>query len=322
MHGMMLWDRGQDLVLTEITPTLPPIGDVYVKVHSAAVNKRDYWITQGKYPGIVYPLILGSDGAGMVEDKEVIINPGVNWGDNPQHFCPGFKILGMPDNGTFAQMVKVPMENLYPKPQHLSWTEAAALPVAGVTAYRALFTRGQGKAGENLLITGIGGGVATMTLLFALAGGMNVWVSSSSDEKISRAVSLGAKGGVNYKSEHWDKQLIEMNNDKFDLVIDGAGSGEFSKLVSMMNPNGRIVIYGGTAGAINDLSPQRIFWKEIDILGSTMGSPQDFQSMIDFVNLHKIKPVVSHTFSLDEINEAIGVVGRNEQFGKVCIEIT
>lgn len=322
MHGMMLWGQNQALVMTEITPTLPPIGEVFVRLHGAAVNKKDYWVTKGKYPGIVYPVILGADGAGVIEDREVIINPGINWGDNPHYFGPSFKILGMPDNGTFAQMVKAPLENLYDKPSHLSWTEAASLPVAGVTAYRAMFTRGRARAGDKMLITGIGGGVATMALLFGVAAGMEVWVTSSSDQKIENAILHGAKGGSNYTKENWDREIMEKAVSKFDIVIDGAGSSEISKIISMMNPGGRIVIYGGTAGVINDVSPQRVFWKHLDILGSTMGSPEDFQSMVDFVNQHKIKPIISHTFPLSEVNEAIEIVGKNEQFGKVCIEIT
>ncbi len=321
MHGMMLWGPDQSLVMAEITPTLPPVGDVFIKLHAAALNKRDYWITKGKYPGIVYPLIMGSDGAGTVDKREVIINPGMNWGDNPQHFGPGFKIIGMPDNGTLAQMVKAPQQNLFDKPAHLSWIEAAALPVAGVTAYRSLFTRGHAKAGETILITGIGGGVATMALLFGVAIGMEVWVTSSSDEKIAKAIQYGAKGGGNYRAENWSRDLHKQAGKKFDMIIDGAGSDQFSKLINIIKPSGRIVIYGGTGGVINDLSPQRIFWNHIDILGTTMGSPHDFQSMIDFVNEHQIKPVISHTFSLEEANAALDVISRNEQFGKVCIEI-
>ena len=321
MQGMMLWGPGQSLVMSEIPPTLPPVGDVFVQVRAAAVNKRDYWITQGKYPGVVYPLILGSDGAGLHDEREVIINPGVNWGFQENRFGPGFKIIGSPDHGTFAHLVKAPLENLYDKPGHLSWNEAAALPVCGVTAYRALFTRGRAQSGEKVLITGIGGGVATMAMVFALASGLEVWTTSSSDEKIEKAIQHGAKGGSNYTKAGWEKELNEKVNDKFDLVIDGAGSAELSKIVPLMNAGGRIVIYGGTAGVINDLSPQRIFWKQLDILGTSMGSPNDFQKMVDFVNQHKIKPVISHTFPLEQVNEAIALVGRNEQFGKVCIEI-
>ncbi|HUR30791.1 MAG TPA: zinc-binding dehydrogenase [Saprospiraceae bacterium] len=321
MHGMMLWGPGERLVMSEITPTLPPVGEVFIKLHSAALNKRDFWILNGKYPGVVYPLIPGTDGAGTVDKREVIINPGINWGSNTNYFAPGFKILGSPDHGTLAQMVKAPEENLFAKPSHLSWNEAAALPVAGVTAYRAIFTRGRGKPGEKVLITGIGGGVATMGLLFAVANEMEVWVTSSSDQKIEKALLYGAKGGSNYTNTDWEKDLAKKVNDKFDLVIDGSGSSGLSKIISLMNPGGRVVIYGGTAGVINELSPQRIFWKQLDILGTSMGSPEDFQLMVDYVTQHKIKPIISHTFPLSEVNEAIDVVGKNEQFGKVCIEI-
>jgi NADPH:quinone reductase-like Zn-dependent oxidoreductase len=308
--------------MSEIPPTLPPVGDVFVKVKAAALNKRDFWITQGKYPGIVYPLIMGSDGAGLVDDREVIINPGFNWGDNPHFFGPGFKILGMPDNGTLSDIVEVPEQNLYNKPRHLSWIEAAALPVAGVTAFRALFTRGRAAAGEKVLITGIGGGVATTALLFAKAAGLEVWVTSSKDHKIEKAIAHGAMGGVNYTLPEWDKILSGQASSKFDLVIDGSGSEGISKMIPLMNPGGRIVIYGGTAGIMNELSPQRIFWKQLNILGSSMGSPEDFRQMLDFVITHEIKPIISHTFPLEQCNEAIALLGQNDQFGKICIEIT
>jgi len=317
----MLWNTGQPLGMAELDLTLPSIGDVYVRLKAAALNKRDYWITQGKYPGLVFPLILGSDGAGMIDDREVLIDPSINWGDNNRHFGPGFKIIGMPDNGTLAEYVKAPEVNLYDKPEHLSWAEAAAIPVAGVTAYRALMTRGKAQPGERMLVTGIGGGVATMALLFGVALGIETWVTSSSDQKIELAIQHGAKGGINYTTEGWDKNLARLVNGKFDIVMDGAGSPSFSKLLSLMDSCGRMVIYGGTGGNINELSPQRIFWKHLDIMGSTMGSPDDFRHMVDLVNEHKITPIISHTFSLEEANEAIALVGRGEQFGKVCITI-
>lgn len=320
MNGMMLWGIHQPLVMSELTQTLPPVGDVYVRLKSAALNKRDYWITQGKYPGLVFPLVPGSDGAGIVDGREVIIDPSIQWGENPDHFGPGFKILGMPDHGTLAQMVKVPEQNLYDKPSHLTWNEAAALPVTGVTAYRALFTRGKAKPGQRLLISGIGGGVATMALLFGIAHRMEVWVTSSSDEKIKKAISYGARGGVNYTDELWEKKLMTKAG-RFDIVIDGAGGSGLSKFIPMMNNTGKIVIYGGTSGNMNDVNPQRIFWKHLDILGSTMGSPSDFQDMLEFVTRHQIRPIISHTFPLAEANAALEIVAHGKQFGKVCIEI-
>lgn len=321
MSSMILFGHDRALEPGEIMPSMPGEGEVFVQLHAAALNKRDYWITKGKYPGISYPLVLGSDGAGIVDGREVVINPSIGWGDDPEYFAKDFVILGLPHHGTFSDVVKVPEENLFDKPEHLSWVEAAALPVCGVTAFRAMMTRGRARIGERMLITGIGGGVATMALLFGVAMEMEVWVTSSSDEKIAKAGNFGAKGGANYSAPDWDKALASKAGGQFDLVIDGAGGVDFSKMTHLMNPRGRIVIYGGTRGNIEGLSPQRIFWKQIDILGSTMGSPQDFERMIDFVRLHKIKPIVSHVFPLEQANDAMEVIANGEQFGKVCLEI-
>jgi zinc-binding alcohol dehydrogenase/oxidoreductase len=209
MGSMILWGIDRPLEPAEITPSLPSEGEVFVKLRAAALNKRDYWITKGKYPGLSFPLVLGSDGAGIVDGREVVINPGLDWGSDPDHFSPDFRILGMPDNGTLSDLVKVPESNLYDKPKHLSWAEAAALPVCGVTAYRAMVTRGRAMAGERMLITGIGGGVASMALLFGMALRMEVWVTSSSDHKIDLAVQHGAMGGANYSRTTWDKEMLE-----------------------------------------------------------------------------------------------------------------
>ena len=326
MNAMMLWGLEMPLEPAEVSVLAPRDGETAVRLRAAALNKRDYWITKGKYPGLAFPMVPGSDGAGVVmggkfEKREVIINPSLDWGENPDYFSSDFRILGMPDYGTFSDMVKVPETNLYDKPAHLSWIETAALPVCGVTAYRAMMTRGRAKPGERMLITGIGGGVATMALLFGVAHGMEVWVSSSSDNKIDQAILHGATGGANYSRPNWEKELTEKMNGKIDLVIDGAGGADFSKIVPLMSNRGRMVIYGGTRGNIDGLSPQRIFWKQIDILGSTMGSSDDFSNMLAFVNLHKIKPIISHVFPLEKVNEAMAIIAGGEQFGKVCLEI-
>jgi NADPH:quinone reductase-like Zn-dependent oxidoreductase len=309
------------LALEEMAIPVPDPGEVLIQLKAAALNKRDYWITKGKYPRLTFPLVLGSDGVGLIGKREVIINPGLAWGDNPNRFNDDFRILGMPEYGTLSEWIKVPEDNVYDKPSHLTWIEAAALPVCGITAYRAMFTRGQATQKERMLITGIGGGVATLSLLFGVALGMEVWVTSSSDHKIELAKEHGAKGGVSYLQNDWEKVLLEKAG-RFDIVIDGAGGNDFSRLVHLMNPGGRIVVYGGTRGEINGLSPQRIFWKQLDILGSTMGSPEDFKNMLDLVNRFKIKPIVSHVFPLHAINEAMTVIAKGEQFGKICIEIS
>ncbi len=321
MKTMMLWGLEKSLEYTEIEPPKPGIGEVLIEVKAAALNKRDYWITRGKYPGLSFPLVLGSDGAGMLGAREVIIDPSLEWGSDPAYFSPDFRILGMPDHGTLAEFVKVPMVNVYDKPPHLSWVESAALPVCGVTAFRAMITRGKATSGERMLVTGIGGGVASMALLFGVALGLEIWVTSSSDHKIDLAVQHGAAGGINYTRPEWEKELAQKINGRLDLVIDGAGGNDFSRLTALMNPCGRLVMYGGTRGTIDGLSPQRIFWKQLDILGSTMGSPEDFASMLQLVNQHKIRPIISHTFSFPEANEAMSLLSKGEQFGKVCIEM-
>ena len=321
MIAAMLRGLESPLELTDIPVPLANKNEVLVRLKAAALNKRDYWITKGKYPGLTFPSIPGSDGVGLMGTKEVIINPGLDWGNRPEQFNPEFRIIGMPDYGTLSEWIKIPITNIYDKPAHLNWVEAAALPVCGVTAYRAMFTRGKATPMDKMLVTGIGGGVATFALLFGVALGMDVWVTSSVDKKIELAVQHGAKGGVNYSSTDWAKDLEGKAGGRFDLVIDGAGGNDFARLPHLMNPGGRVVIYGGTRGEINGLSPQRIFWKQIDILGSTMGSPEDFKNMLDLVNQYKIKPIISHVFTLQEINKAMDVLAKGEQFGKICIEI-
>ena len=321
MKTMMLWGLEKSLECTEIKLPEPGIGEVLIELKAAALNKRDYWITRGKYPGLSFPLVLGSDGAGLLDTREVIIDPSLEWGTNASYFSPDFRILGMPDHGTLAEYVKVPLVNVYDKPPHLSWVESAALPVCGVTAYRAMITRGRAKSGERMLVTGVGGGVASMALLFGVALGMEVWVTSSSDHKIDLAVQHGAAGGINYTRPEWEKELAQQMNNRLDLVIDGAGGNDFSKLMGLMNPCGRLVMYGGTRGTIDGLSPQRIFWKQLDILGSTMGSPEDFAGMLRLVNQYRIRPIISHTFSFLEANEALTLLSKGDQFGKVCIEM-
>ena len=321
MIAAMLPGLESPLILEDIPVPVPNHGEVLIQLKAAALNKRDYWITKGKYPKLTFPLVLGSDGVGLIGTREVIINPGLGWGDNPDRFNEEFRIIGMPEYGTLSEWISVPAMNVYDKPAHLTWIEAAALPVCGITAYRAMFTRGRATQKDRMLITGIGGGVATLSLLFGVALGMEVWVTSSSEHKIELAKGHGARGGVSYLQKDWEKVLLEKAG-RFDLVIDGAGGDDFSRLAHLMNPGGRIVVYGGTRGEINGLSPQRIFWKQLDILGSTMGSPEDFKNMLNLVNQFKIKPIVSHVFPLRAINEAMAVIAKGEQFGKICIEIS
>lgn len=255
--------------LWEVPKPLPAAGEVLVQLKAAALNHRDVWIRKGQYAGIKFPAILGSDGSGIVAEvgegvsdgligQEVIINPGMNWGDNPKTHAKEFKILGLPDSGTFAEYVAVSAANIVAKPAHLTWEQSAALPLAGLTAYRALFTRAAVQPGEKVLVTGVGGGVALFALQFAIAAGAKVYVTSGSDEKIRQAVQFGAIGGANYNQPDWEEQ-IKTQAGAFNVIIDSAAGDGFVKLIDLAELGGRIVFFGGTKGVINGIVPARFF---------------------------------------------------------------
>jgi zinc-binding alcohol dehydrogenase/oxidoreductase len=329
MKAIVLEAADKLLVLKDVEkPTLKP-GEVLVKIKAAALNRRDYWITIGKYAGIKYPIILGSDAAGIVVEagsddekyligQEVIVNPGHDWGAHPEYQSKEFKILGLPEDGTFAEYVKVRAEYLCPKPEYLSWEQAAALPLAGMTAYRALFTKGRAARGERVLIVGVGAGTGTIALQLAVAAGCQVFVTSGSGEKIERAIQLGAVAGVNYKLPDWSEQLQHLAGG-FDVIIDSALGDGFAKLPDICNPGARIIIFGGTAGNIPELNGRKIFWKQLQIIGTTMGTNEEFKAMVDFVNEHQIVPVVDEVFPLADAEKAIRKMTHSSQFGKIVL---
>jgi NADPH:quinone reductase-like Zn-dependent oxidoreductase len=331
MKALVLEGLNQPVTLKEVSTPVLQSGEVLIQIKAAALNHRDVWIQKGQYAGIKYPSILGSDGAGVVMEaadesdknwvgKEVIINPSHNWGSNPKGQEKSFKILGLPDEGTFAQYVKIATRYLVEKPAHLSFEKAAAIPLAGLTAYRSLFSRGQLHAGEKLLITGIGGGVALFVLQFALAAGAQVYVTSSSDAKIARAKELGAVGGANYTVATWAEDLKKQAGG-FDVIVDSAAGEGFAKLIDIAAVGGRLVIFGGTKGTIKDIVPQRIFWKQLSILGSTMGSEEEFTQMITYINEKQLEPVVDKVFPWAEAEHAFRRMDNKEQFGKIVLKV-
>ncbi len=321
MNALILREKNAPLMFEEIENPKATFGETVVHLKAAALNHRDLWITKGQYGGIIYPMILGSDGAGVTElGEEVIINPSLFWGKNEKFQSADFKILGLPIFGTFAEQVKVPTENIFHKPKHLSFEQAAALPLAGLTAYRALFSKCKVQKKDKVLISGIGGGVALFALQFAVAKGCEVWVTSSSEEKIQRAISMGAKGGYNYSTEAWSKQSTK-DTGGFDIVIDGAVGTGFSELIKSCAAGARICFYGGTAGAMQNIVPQPIFWKQISVFGSTMGSPKEFASLVDFVAKHSIVPIIDEIFSLKDGNAALLKMDKSAQFGKLVLSI-
>ncbi|MFM2376754.1 MAG: hypothetical protein RLZZ165_1851 [Bacteroidota bacterium] len=331
MKALVLEGKDQPLQIKDIPDPLLRPGEVQIRIQAAALNHRDLWITQGQYAGIQYPVVLGSDGAGVVErvskaahegllGARVVINPCFNWGEDENVMGREFKILGLPDNGTLAERVTVPQEYVHAMPEHLTFAQAAALPLAGLTAFRGLFKRARTQAGDRVLVTGIGGGVAQFALQFALKTGCEVWVTSGSEAKIKSASAMGAAGGGNYRVEGWARKLREAAGN-FDVIIDGAGGAGFSDLVELAAPGGRIVVYGGTRGAIERVSPQRVFWKQLSIMGTTAGSPSDFHNMLRTVNEHAIVPVIDEVFPFAEAAQAFAKMDHGAQFGKLVVEL-
>lgn len=318
------------LAVTDTPVPTPAVGEVVVALRAAALNHRDVWIKQGQYAGLKYPCTPGSDGAGVVQavgagvdaaqiGREVIINPAFDWGADEKAASPAFTILGLPRAGTLAEQVAVPAGQLTPRPAHLSWEEAAALPLAGLTAYRALFSRAQLHAGERVLISGIGGGVALFALQFAVAHGAEVWVTSGNPDKIARAVALGAKGGFDYTQPGWTAQASRAG--PFALIVDSAGGEGFESLIDLAAPGGRIVFYGATRGNPPVLPMRKVFWRQLTLLGTTMGSLADWAAMTAFVARHHLKPVVSAAFPLGLASEAFALMERGGQFGKIVVTI-
>ncbi len=305
--------------------------EVVVSLRAAALNHRDEWIHIGKYAGLHYPCIPGSDGAGVVTavgtgvdaswlGREVIINPSFNWGDRVEAQGDAFGILGLPRAGTLAEQIAVPVEQVSPKPAHLTWEEASALPLAGLTAYRALFTRARLGPRDRVLISGIGGGVAVFALQFARAVGAEVWVTSSSEQKIERARALGARGGYLYTQQDWAKSA-QTETGGFDVIVDSAGGPGFEAVLDAAASGGRVVFYGATRGDPTVLPMRKVFWRQLSLLGTTMGSPEDWSGLLRLVGQHSVRPVVGMTFPLAQAHLAFDRMARGEQFGKIVLQL-
>ncbi len=319
------------LEVREVADPVPAPGEAVVRIAAAALNHRDVWVKLGQYAGLKFPCIPGSDGVGEVVavdttadaswvGRRVVINPSFGWGMRQDTQGADFSILGLPRQGTLAERVAVPVGQLALAPEHLSDEEAAALPLAGLTAWRAVMSRARLQPGERILIGGIGGGTALFGLQFAVAAGAEVWVTSSNPAKIARAVALGARGGFGYTKPGWAEVAQAGAGGLFDVIIDSAGGNGFEALVDVAAPGGRIVFFGATRGNPNVLPMRKIFWRQLSLLGSTMGSPTDWAEMLAAVNRHRIQPVVSDVFPFAEAARAFEQMERGEQFGKIVLK--
>lgn len=317
-------DPGEVLEARTVDDPAPGPGEVLVELRAAALNNHDRATCAGKF-GTPTPHIIGSDGSGVRRDTgdEVIVNPAVGWGDREAAPAADWHILGDVIPGTFAELIAVPEELLAPKPRGMNWQQAAALPLGGLTAFRALFGRGALRPGETVVVLGAGSGVSTITIAFARMAGAHVLVTSSSQAKIDRAVELGAAGGVDYTAEGWVEELRAMTpgGEGADLVIDSVGSTIPASLAALRK-GGRVVSFGMTGGATTELDVRGLFFGQCSILGTMMGSPRDFAGMLALLEANPgWTPEIASVHPLAEAGAALVELGKHQHQGKLVLEI-
>lgn len=323
LNGLVI----RDVPVPEVRP-----GTVRVRLRTAALNHRDLYFIEGRMaaaPGS----ILGSDGAGIVDavgegvdgirvGDEVVINPSLGWTEKSDAPPAGFRILGVPDPGTFAEYVVVPAGNVVPKPPHLTWEEAAALPLSALTAYRALFTRAGLRPGETVVIPGIGGGVALFGLQMTRAAGARVLVTSRIADKRARALALGADAAFDTRSD-WAAAVREATGGRgADVVVETVGGATFERSLECLRPGGRLVTFAAGYGVKATIDLRRFFVGQFTLLGTTMGSTPEFVEMVEFVERHGLRPVVDSVYPLPQAREAFARLLASEQFGKIVLSIS
>lgn len=310
-------------------------GQVCIAIKAAALNHRDIWTCMRAEPE--GPLvILGSDGAGIVErvgegvtdlspGDEVVINSSQDWAGRAEvplgEYGVGYKILGFPDHGTFAEQIVIGHHQVEPKPGHLDWREAAALCLVGITTFRALFTEGRLEAGQTVAIPGIGGGAATQALLFAKAAGAKTVVTSRSEDKLEQARQIGADLAVP-SDGNWGQAVRDFTDGRgADIVIETIGEATWDQSMAALANGGRVVVFGATSGTEVKIDLASLFLHWQSIIGTTMGSREEFQDMLAFTEKHQIHPVVDRAFPLAEGVEAMRYLDGASQMGNVVLDI-
>ena len=314
------------LVLEEAPDPAPGPGEVLVRLRASALNHLDVWIRKG-LPSVPKPRILGADGAGVVEalgdgvsgfepGQRIVLNPGIEVGGGRIH------VIGEHGDGTNAELIAVPATNVHPIPDGLSFEEAAAFPLVFETAYRMLVTRAGLREGEWVLAWGIGGGVSTATLAIGKALGANVMVTSSSEAKLERARELGADATVNHATGDVKEAVKEATGGRgADIVVETVGEATWATSLQVAAPGGRITVCGATSGPNPPAALHRVWWKQLSILGSTMGTGEDFAGAFELVTSGRARPVVDTVLPLEEIRAAHERLEAGEQLGKIVLTI-
>ncbi|WP_270165219.1 zinc-binding dehydrogenase [Paenibacillus sp. SYP-B4298] len=316
----------EGLQYTEQRDRQPGEGEVKIRLKTAGLNHRDLFLMSAR-TSQDSPLILGSDGAGRIEavgdevaglspGAEVIINPCIGWERTEQvPVVPA--ILGGPTDGTFAESVIVPWQNVAPKPAYLTWEEAGVLSLSALTAYRALFTRGDVQPGDHVLIPGIGGGVATFAAQMAAAIGAEVTVTSRSEMKRQAAMQLPIAQALDSHTS-WGEQLA---GKSVDVILDSVGPALFDQYFEVIKPNGKIIMFGASSGDEMTIPARAIFFPQLHIIGTSMGSREEFVAMLQFMEQHALHPVIDTVYPLRDTALAFSRMERGEQLGNIAIAI-
>jgi zinc-binding alcohol dehydrogenase/oxidoreductase len=322
MHAVVMHEFGTAAVLRpgEFREPAARPGWVTVALRASALNWHDVLVRQGRY-GSPLPHIIGADGAGVRTDtgEHVVVLPSLHWGERDDAPGTHWEILGDHTPGTYAELVSVPADCLAPKPAGMNWAEAAAMPLVGVTTYRALFVRGRLASGESMLVIGAGGGIATMAVALAVAAGVAITVTSSLPNTIERAVCRGARGGVLHTDADWPDRARAMSpgGAGFDLVLDPVG--RWSESIRALRPGGRLVVLGANAAQTAEMDVRGFYFGQFDLLGTTMGSSRDFAGLLKMIDRCSVRaPVIDREFPLDRAAEAHEYLESGRSFGK-CV---
>jgi NADPH:quinone reductase-like Zn-dependent oxidoreductase len=309
-------DGGPEVLRYEDAPDpVPGTGQVLIELRAASLNHLDLWVRKG-LPSVPKPRILGADGAGVIAgtDERVVINPGIEHDGR-------IAVIGEHMDGTHAELVAVPQDYVHPIPDGLSFEEAAAFPLVFETAYRMLVTKARLQPDEWVLIWGIGGGVATAALAIAKAVSARAVVTSSSDAKLARARELGADAAINHESEDVPARVKEITGGGAHVIVEHVGEATWARSLNAARQEGRVVVCGATTGPNPPAGLHRIWWKQLAVLGSTMGTRADFQGAYDLIAAGRAKPVVDEVFPLAEAAAAHERLEAGEQLGKIVLRI-
>ena len=321
-------------------PELSSSSDVIVKLRAASLNRADIWVRRGPSGyGVKFPHILGADGAGVVAEvgeqvtntnpgDAVCLYPGIGCGrceycmTERELMCGKLRVIGQREDGTYAEYIRVPARNCFPIPPCLSFEEAAALPLAYISAWRMLVTNAELKPGEHVLIRDIGGGVAAASLQLAVHLGTHVIVTSGDVDKLAKAKTLGAQHAINDERSDFAKEVRQFTGKRgVDVVVDCVGGDDWSKSLASLAKGGRLVTCGATARANPQTDVRRIFWNDLNIFGSTLGDRQEFRQVLNFIETSRAKPVIDQVFPLKDAATAQRCMEDGRHFGKIVLTI-